>query len=281
MRRAQALTDLLSLTKPGVTAMVVITTAAGLWWGAPPPLQVSLATLVATALIVGAANTLNCWWERDSDRMMARTATRPLPAGRMAPRVALGFGLGLAVASLPLYLGFTDVTTTGLAVASLLAYVLIYTPLKRRTPLSLFIGAVSGALPPLIGASAARGFTDGAGWVLFAILFCWQIPHFVAIAVKRRAEYAAAGLKVVAVVRGEGAARRLALLWAGLLWLASLSPLVFGLGGVSYGLLAMALGGAFVLLVAESRRPARTWARRVFLASLVHLTALAVLLTIA
>jgi protoheme IX farnesyltransferase len=281
MTRAGTLADYLSLTKPGVTGMVVVTTAAGLLWGAPPPLVTIVATVVATALVVGAANTLNCWWERDSDRAMARTATRPLPAGRLDAAHALVFGLALAAASLPLYLRFTDGPTTLLALVALAAYVLIYTPLKRRSPVALVVGALPGALPPLIGASAARGLGDGAGWALFAVLFCWQLPHFLAIAVKRRDEYAAAGLRVVSVVHGERAARRAALRWALLLWIASLVPPALGLAGPGAAVGAFVAGGAFVVVVADRRAPARRWATRVFLGSLLHLLALAVLLTFA
>jgi protoheme IX farnesyltransferase len=279
--RAGTLTDYVSLTKPGVTGMVLATTAAGLYLGgaAPAPLTGAV-TLVATALVVGSANALNCWMERESDKLMARTARRPLPAGRLDAASALVFGLALAALSLPLYLAFTDGLTTLVALVALASYVLVYTPLKRRSPLALLVGAVPGALPPLIGASAARGIGDPAGWALFALLFAWQVPHFVAIAVRRRDDYAAAGLRVVSVARGEGAARRVALGWSVVLWAASLAPWALGMAGAGYGVAALATGAAFVALAA-SAAPARRWATRLFVASLVHLTILSTLLVLA
>src|SRR5688572_25744505 len=182
--------DLVSLTKPRITLLVVITTAGGLWLapGALSPWTVAV-TLLATAIVVASANALNCWMERDSDRLMARTRNRPLPAGRLDARVALVFGVALGVASVPLFTFLVNPLTGLLAAIALVSYVWVYTPLKQKSWTALLVGAVPGALPPLMGWTAATGKLELPGLVLFAVLFVWQIPHFIAIALFRQDDY--------------------------------------------------------------------------------------------
>src|SRR5688572_6390599 len=164
--------DVLALTKPRITSMVLVTTAGGLVLA---PAEVSvvtwIATLLGTLLVVSGANALNMYLERDSDRFMARTKNRPLPAGRMSPRLALVVGLATSIASLPILAVFVNITTAFLALLANLSYVLAYTPMKQRSHLALFVGAVPGAIPPLLGWTAATATIDVGGLVLFGILF--------------------------------------------------------------------------------------------------------------
>src|SRR5438552_3753678 len=192
-----AASDLLALAKPRITALVVFTTASGLWL-APRgvPARTVVFTLVGTVLIVAAANVLNMYLERDSDALMKRTMNRPLPAGRMDPQLALRFGLALAAVSVPLLTFAVGPLPGLLASVALVSYVLLYTPLKRYTAAALLVGAVPGAIPPLIGWTAATERLDLPGVLLFAVMFLWQVPHFLAITLFRREEYARAGLVV-------------------------------------------------------------------------------------
>ncbi|MEZ4468518.1 MAG: protoheme IX farnesyltransferase [bacterium] len=169
--------DLLALAKPSVTMLVVITTAGGLWL-APGSLSWAalFATLAGTVLVVAAANTLNCWWERESDKHMARTKGRPLPAGRMRPATALALGIGLSLVSVPLLTALVNPLTGMLAAIALFSYVLVYTPMKQHSPHAVIVGAIPGAMPPLMGWTAVTGQIDLAGLILFGVLFIWQIP---------------------------------------------------------------------------------------------------------
>jgi heme o synthase len=265
------LRDLVSLTKPRVTALVVLTTGAGLVLAGGARAGLTLATLVFTALVVGAANALNCWMERDSDALMARTARRALPAGRLDPDVALGFGIGLGVFAVAGLAVAVNALAALLAAVALVAYVLIYTPMKRRSPDALIVGALPGALPPLIGWSAATGSLAAPGVLLGAVLFLWQMPHFIAIALMRRDEYAAAGLRTLPVALGDRASRVRAVLYAAVLVPVSL---LLGLaGGAGRGYLACAalLGLGFLSIAAAGLGGARRWDRRLFVASLGYL----------
>lgn len=269
--------DLVALAKPNVTLLVIITTAGGLWL-APGHLDwVRLAaTLAGTVLVVAAANTLNCYLERDSDRHMARTKNRPLPAGRLSPGVALAFGLALAVISVPLLTFLVNPLTGLLAAIALVSYVWIYTPLKQVTPHALVIGSVPGAMPPLMGWTAVTGSADWPGVVLFGILFLWQLPHFLAISIYRRREYEKAGIRTVAGVHGIGAAKRQALLWTGALVPVSLLLVPFGVAGWIYLAISAVLGVVFVAWAVAGFR-ARVdgrWARGFFIYTLVYLTLL-------
>jgi protoheme IX farnesyltransferase len=273
----QFLRDVLSLSKPRVTALVLATTAGGIWL-APASLTpfAILLTLVATAMTVGAANTLNCYLEREVDGRMTRTRTRPLPAGRLPAGVALWTGLALAVVSVPILTFAVNPVTGALGALALVSYVVLYTPMKLVSPLALFVGAIPGAIPPLLGYTAATGRLDALGVSLFGILFLWQIPHFIAIGLYRKDDYANAGFRILPVVYGERAARWHALVWSLALASASLAPYALGATGIAYLVTAVVLGVGFVgAAVAGFRKTAdRRWARAFFLYSIVYLTVL-------
>jgi protoheme IX farnesyltransferase len=275
-----ALRDLIALGKPRITTMVLITTAGGIWL-APHPLALAKAvvTLIGVALVVAAANAFNMYMERDVDALMRRTRNRPLPAGRLAPEVALLFGLFCAVLSLPLVRATANPLTCALALASLLLYVFAYTPLKRRSSWALVVGAVPGAIPPLMGWTASTGRIDAPGLAIFAILFVWQIPHFIAISMFRRDEYARAGLMVDAVVHGLDGARWRIVAWSVVQFAASLLVLKTGVAGRFYEGAAFALGAVLLALCGfglrkMSREQSTRWARWFFLYSIVYLPVL-------
>lgn len=206
------------LTKPKINLSVLVTTLSGYLLAGPTEHAWHLlASLLGVALLVGAANTLNCVWEADIDAKMTRTQTRPLPQGRITKSQALLFGMGLMLFSFAWLGFFSNTLTLLLSVASLVLYVLAYTPLKPRSSLALFVGAVPGAMPPLLGWTANTGTIDPPGVMLFLILFVWQIPHFIAISLFRSEEYALAGLKLLPQEFGIRAAKINALLFAILL----------------------------------------------------------------
>jgi protoheme IX farnesyltransferase len=278
--------DLVALTKPRITAMVLVTEAAGATL-APghAGARTQCLSLVGTALIVGSANSLNMWWERNIDGLMARTRNRPLPAGRLSPNVALGFGLALAVLAVPM-LFMVNVATALLGLASLISYVAIYTPLKRHTHLALLVGAVPGAIPPLLGWSTVTGTIGLGGLLLFGVLFLWQIPHFAAITIFRAEDYGRAGFQVVSVQHGERAARQTVALYTVLLVATSLLFVPFGLAGQYYLTAATLMGAAFLALAlrglrAGARFDVNRWAKRVFAFSIVYLPALLIALLVA
>jgi protoheme IX farnesyltransferase len=270
--------DLLQLAKPRLSGLVLLTTAGGMWLapGAIHPARALLAVL-ATAAVVGAANALNCWLERDSDALMKRTRDRPLPSGRLDPLLALALGLIVPVFAVPVLALSASRLTAALAVVALVTYVAIYTPMKKRSTLALFVGAVPGAIPPLMGWTAVTGRADAGGLALFALLFAWQLPHFLAISVYLREDYARGGMRVFALVHGERATRRWIAATALLLLPASLAPVALGLAGWLYGAVAAAasLGFAGFALTGLGRRgESPRWARDVFLATLLYLTLL-------
>ncbi len=275
--------DLIRLTKPRLSSLVIATTAGGLWLapGRVDPLR-ALLTLLGVTLVVGAANALNCYIERDSDRYMARTRTRPLPAGRLAPQVALWFGIGLACFSLPLLALAANLLTAVLGLIAFLSYVLVYTPMKRRSSVAMLVGGIPGALPPLMGWTAVTGQMDLGGLVLFALLFLWQIPHFIAIALFRQEEYAAAGIKVISNEKGEAYSRFYAVLYTVPLVAISVLPFSMGLVGVWYLGTALVLGAVFLgmSLYGFILGLGRPWARQFFLVSLVYLSGLFVALAL-
>jgi heme o synthase len=267
--------DLVTLTKPRLNLLVLITTLAGVYLAAPQgvPLPLLLHTLVGTALVAGGAAALNQVWERETDRLMRRTSTRPLPAGRLSLAEGAWFGAALSiggVAELALAVNALCATVAALTLAS---YVLIYTPMKRRSSASTLVGAVPGALPPVIGWAAVTGTITMAPLVLFGIQFFWQMPHFLAIAWMYRDDYAAAGIPLLPVLEPDGRRTgRQALLYAAALWPVSLMPAVVGLAGAPYSVLATALGFAFIALAASfARRRSMTTARRLFLFSITYL----------
>lgn len=270
--------DLVALVKPNITFLVLITTGGGLWM-APGELTWGrlVATLFGTVAVVGAANTLNCYLERESDKHMGRTRKRPLPDGRMAPRVALYFGLALAVASVPTLTFFVNPVTGLLAAIALVSYVWIYTPMKQLSPQALLVGAIPGAMPPLMGWTAVTGRVEWPGVVLFGILFLWQLPHFLAISIYRQKEYDRAGIATFPGRYGPGAARWHALLWTAALLPVSLLLVPLGHAGWLYAGLAGALGLVFLGWALRGFRrdvQMNRWARGFFLYSLVYLTLL-------
>jgi protoheme IX farnesyltransferase len=279
---AETLRDVVSLAKPRITLMVLITTAGGLALAGSVDLRTALYTLFGTALVVGSANTLNCWLERDVDRFMTRTQNRPLPAGRLSPNVALLFGLVLGGISIPmLTLGVNRITGL-LAAIALVSYVAVYTPLKQKTPAALLIGSVPGALPPLIGWTAVTGRLEWAGIALFGVLFFWQLPHFIAIAIFREEEYTRAGIRVLPAVRGVRVAKVHAVVHSLLLLAVSVSLVPLGVGGLLYLIVALALGGGMLALSVRGLYPGagHRWARQLFAASLIYLPLLFVALAV-
>ncbi len=239
--------DLISLTKPRLSSLVLATTAGGVWL-APGELSVArvLVTLLATAGTVGAANALNCFIERRATASWRARSNRPLPSGRMEPGVALWFGLSLAAVSLPALALGANLLTAGLGLVALLSYVLVYTPLKSRTSAAMLVGAVPGALPPLMGWTAVTGQVDTRGFVLFSILFLWQMPHFLAIALFRKEEYAAAGLKSVPIERGDESSRAQLVLYLVALLPMTLLPYQLHIAGPWYLAVAVVLGLTFL-----------------------------------
>lgn len=269
-----SLRDWISLTKPRVTSLVLATTAGGLWLApGTPSLSLFLATMLGTTLVVAAANTLNCYIERDLDRLMARTRTRPLADRRIDARTALIFGLALGAVSLPLFALMVNGLTAWLAAAALFSYVGLYTPMKTRTPDALFIGAVPGALPPLMGWTAATGTLAAPGFALFLVLFFWQIPHFVAIAVFRQAEYTRAGMKVMPAVRGTRNAWLTGTVCGVLLLGAAHWLYVLGVAGPVYAVVAMVSGLVFLAATIRSmiHHDDTRIARQTFFVSLLYL----------
>jgi protoheme IX farnesyltransferase len=269
--------DLVSLVKPRLSSLVLCTLAGGMWL-APGELSVArwVATLLGTAGTVGAANALNCWIERDRDRFMARTRLRPLPSGRMESGVALGFGIVLAVFSLPLLALASNGLTGCLGFLALVSYVAAYTPLKAKSWTAVLVGGIPGALPPLMGWTAVTGRIGVGGLLLFGILFAWQMPHFLAIALFRKEEYRNAGYRALPLVSGDDATRVWMLLWTVLLVVLSVLLVPAGVAGPLYLVVALALGGWFLVLVARGvvRREQKAWARKTFLFSLVYLAGL-------
>jgi heme o synthase len=273
------LADWVQLTKPRLSVMALLTVAAGAILasaGAPDWLVIAHA-LVGAALVAGGASALNQLLERDSDALMRRTENRPLPAGRLQPVQVFVFGTGLAVSGV-VYLAVMLPHPLAALVAALtfLSYVFAYTPLKRRTSLNTLVGAIPGALPPVIGWTAVRGSVSAEIGVLFVILFLWQVPHFLAIAWMYRADYRRAGLCMLPVVDPDGSMSGRQMVWYCLaLVAASLMPLVVGGAGPVYLVGALLLGAGFVasaLGFACQRSLAR--ARVVLRASLIYLPAL-------
>jgi heme o synthase len=271
--RAQ-LSALFELTKPSVTALVMVTMVSGALAASVPihALRLLLA-MFATACVVGAANAFNMWMERDSDALMSRTRHRPLPTGRLSPEVVLGFGSLLAVVGLTLLATSVSSLAASLGWIALSSYVLAYTPLKRVTTWSLHVGAVPGALPPLIGWASVTGTLSREAFALFAILFVWQLPHFLAIATFRAPEYERAGLKVLPNVSGAAATERSIIFYSVVLGVVAIVPWALGMAGLGYGITALLASAAFLGFALQGRRsmPTNRWARRLFIASMPYL----------
>ena len=273
----------LVLTKARITAMVLVTTAAGYVLGAP---RVELGTLVwllvGVGLASGGAAALNQVYERDADARMIRTASRPVPAGRISPARGLAAGLLLSAGGVGWLVFGINPLTGFLALLTVVLYIAVYTPLKPRTSLNTLVGAIPGAIPPVIGWTAATGSIGVGGWALFCILFLWQLPHFLAIAWLFRDDYARGGFPMLPVVDPAGGSTgRQATLYALALIPVSLTPTLLGLTGGVYFFGALALGVAFLacgLGMAMDR--GRKGARRLLLASVTYLPILLALLVL-
>ena len=271
---ASRASDFVELAKPRITSLVLVTAAVGFAVGGQGRFD-ALAFLVfmaGTAFLCGGASALNQYLERGTDALMERTRRRPIPAGRLRPEEALVFGLALSAGGLVL-LAFVNPLTLLLGAASLLSYVLAYTPLKRVTSLCTVVGAVPGALPPLMGWAASRGSLGPAGWGLFAILFLWQLPHFLAIGWLYREDYARGGFPMLAVTDKDGASTgRQAVLYATALLPATLAAGLLASAGAGYLWGALILGLAFLGCAAGFawKRTVGS-ARRLFLASVLYL----------
>src|SRR3979490_1229149 len=234
-----------ALTKPDVSFLVLMTTAAGYYMGVRGPVGWlhMIHAVFGTMLIAAGTAALNHYIERESDRYMRRTALRPLPSGVLQPREALVFGVALAIAgAVDLYVA-AGALASGLGIVTCLSYLLAYTPLKKRTVWATFVGAFPGAIPPMIGWAAASGRLDLGAWLLFAILFFWQFPHFHAIAWMYREDYARAGIRMVPVGDRDGKRTfREILMTAALLVPVSLLPSLTGLAGAHYFFSALVVG---------------------------------------
>jgi heme o synthase len=278
MERSSWWAVLLDLTKFRLTSLVLLTTLVGFYIGQRGGLNylMLLHTMLGTALVASGAAALNQFLEKDYDALMKRTRSRPLPSGRLQPDTALILG-GVSSAVGIVYLALAvSVLTSMLAAATLVIYVLIYTPLKRVTTLNTVVGAVPGALPPLIGWTAARGEVTVEGWSLFAILFFWQLPHFLAISWLYREEYQKAGFAMLSVSDpgGHRTGQHAVCHTLGLLPI-SLCPFVFGLTGAGYLAGALVLGGTFLAFAVQfARRLTPAAARKLFYVSILYLPVL-------
>jgi protoheme IX farnesyltransferase len=273
--------DYLELSKSRIVLMVVVTTAAGYVIGARDfSLLLLLHTLLGTALVAAGTNALNQYVERDLDARMLRTSRRPLPAGRITPRAALLFSAGIAVAG-TIYLALAvNLLTALLGAFTLTSYIFVYTPLKRISTACTVIGAIPGAIPPLMGWTAATGALGTGGWIAFAILFFWQLPHFMAISWTHREDYGRAGFAMLSVRDGEGrAVGRDAVLYSIALLAVSVAPSFLGLAGAAY-LIGSAAAGATLLVtaVAFARERSARRARSLFMTSNIYLLLMMVLL---
>jgi protoheme IX farnesyltransferase len=275
VRRSSVIGDYVALAKPRLNFLVVLTSAAGYYLGAigQPEWWPMAQAVAGTALVAGGAAALNQVYERDTDRLMRRTRMRPLPDGRVRPEEARAFGLVLSAAGLALLGATANLWAAILALATLVIYLIVYTPLKRRSAAATLVGAVPGALPPLIGWAAARGSVTAGGWTLFAIVFVWQVPHFMAIAWMYREDYGKAGFPMLPVIEPDGRrTARQALLYAAALVPVSLSPALAGVAGSAYFWVAAALGAALLWLAVRfnaSRTDAA--ARALFFGSIAYL----------
>ncbi len=268
--------DLLTLTKPRVQLLLLFTTVTTMLVAGSPSVVLILATCLGGYLSAGGAGAVNHFYDRDIDARMARTASRPIPAGRIAPRTALGFGCGLAATSFAWLSLTVNPLSAALALAGFVGYVGVYTVwLKRRTPQNIVIGGAAGAIPPLVGWAAVTGGLSGTALYLFAIVFFWTPPHFWALSLLMKDEYARVGVPMLPVVRGEAETRRQILLYALLLYAVTQLPFCAGGFGALYLVASLVLGGLFIGgAVVLLRRADRRSALRLYLFSLAYLALL-------
>lgn len=276
------LKDWSELMKARLSLLVLLTTLVGLYCGSGGQLEFwrTIFTLTGTSLVAAAAAVLNEWIERDLDAKMIRTAQRPLPAGRVSPDEALVGGAAMAGIGLAILYFGVNAPVAFLAGVTVALYLFVYTPMKKWTALNTLVGAVPGAIPPLIGFAAGRGNLGIEGWALFSILFLWQIPHFLAIAWRHREDYRRAGFRMLPCRDERGRVTGLvALVYCLALVAASLWPVYLRSAGMIYGWGALVLGAGFAFLAAGfAWRPGLASARTLFLGSLVYLPVVLILL---
>jgi heme o synthase len=270
------LADYVSLTKPRVQSLLLATTVTTMEVAGRPSLSTVALTCLGGYLSAGGAGAVNHYWDRDIDARMKRTAKRPVAAGRIAPRAALGFGLVLAALSVVELSLAVNPLAAALAFAGFLGYVGVYTIwLKRSTPQNIVIGGAAGAMPPLVGWAAATGSLDWTALYLFAIVFYWTPPHFWALSLLMKDEYAKVGVPMMPVVRGEAETRRHVLLYSILLYAVTQLPFCAGAFGMVYLVASVALGAAFIAgALLLHRRADRRSALRLYLFSLAYLALL-------
>jgi protoheme IX farnesyltransferase len=276
--------DLLMLTKPRLSALVLLTALIGFFFGTQSHLDpiLLLDSILGISLVAVGASALNQFLERDTDKLMRRTANRPLPSGRMSPSAVLYFGVLISVVGMTYLLVRVNTEAALWSAITLALYVFVYTPMKRQTTLNTLVGAVPGAIPPLIGYAAARGELTPQAWALFAILFVWQLPHFLAIAWIYREDYTRAGLMMLPRVDTEGISTGRQIVVHSLTLIpVSLAPYILGMSGAIYAVGALAFGLGFLVFgvkFAASRTDAA--ARRLFLASVFYLPLLLALMMV-
>jgi protoheme IX farnesyltransferase len=272
----QVLSDYAELTKPKVQSLLLLTTVTTMLVAGDPSVQLILLTCLGGYLSAGGAGAVNHWYDRDVDARMARTADRPVASGRVSPRAALVFGCVLGALSFLLLSLTVNVLAAVLALSGFLGYTLMYTVwLKRRTPQNIVWGGAAGAVPPLVGWAAVTGGLDGTALYLFAIVFFWTPPHFWALSLLMKEEYAKVGIPMLPVVRGEKETRRQILLYALLLYAVTQLPFCAGGFGVTYLVASLLLGAAFIAgAVILQRRADRRSALRLYLFSLAYLALL-------
>jgi protoheme IX farnesyltransferase len=276
LRARQLLADYFDLTKPKVQSLLLLTTVTTMEVAGSPSVSRIAVTCLGGYLSAGGAGAVNHYWDRDIDAQMKRTANRPIPAGRISPGAALRFGLALAALSFVLMTATVGLLAASLALAGFVGYVGVYTVwLKRRTPHNIVIGGAAGAMPPLVGWAAARGSVSWTAVYLFAIVFYWTPPHFWALSLLMKDEYAEVGVPMLPVVRGEGETRRQILLYSLLLYAVTQLPFCAGAFGGVYLVSSMILGVAFLAgAVLLYRRADRRAALRLYLFSMVYLALL-------
>lgn len=278
----QVAADYLELTKPRVQTLLLWTTVTTMLVAGSPSFELIFFTCLGGALSTGSAGAINHFIDRDIDRQMERTASRPIPAGRISPAAALTFGVALGIASVVVLVVAVNTLAAVLATCGLLGYVFVYTLwLKRRTPQNIVIGGAAGAIPPLVGWAAVTGSLNLTAWLLFAIVFMWTPPHFWALSVLIKDDYAASAVPMLPVVRGLKSTTTHILVYSVLLLLTTLIPVVTGAFGAIYAVSAVVLGGLFIYRAVQlTRDTERAVALRTYLYSLTYLALLFVAMVV-
>jgi protoheme IX farnesyltransferase len=272
----QVVSDYFTLTKPKVQLLLLLTTITTMYVAGDPSVSLVAITVLGGFLSAGGAGAFNHFYDRDIDAAMGRTASRPVPSGRITPRAALIYAFALQFASFAILWVGANLLSAFLALAGFVWYTVVYTIwLKRRSPQNIVIGGAAGAVPPLVGWAAVTGSVAPAALYLFAIVFYWTPPHFWALSLLMKEEYARVGVPMMPVVHGETETRRQIVLYTFLLTVLTLLPFVFGFFGIIYAVFAAGLATAFIVLALRlQRRADRKSALRVYLFSLGYLAAL-------